>query len=131
MVQGLRVVEGEVFDRVRPVMQQRIEQLKAAADSGVIAEEQFNQFVTGLTDPAATDDQGTPLFLRFYRDVKAEVLQQATPVKAATQKAAPINNSRLEPGTSSPRGGSEGQLDWMRMPQDEFDRRINEKLRAL
>lgn len=137
MVNGLRMTEGPVFDQVRPLMQQRIQQLRGAVDQGVLDEAQFNQFVIGLTDPTATDDQGTPLFLRFYRDIKAEMSGQsaAPPPQQQTggQKPPPTNNSRLAPGSAGSPAGRSGEagLDWANMPQAEFDRRMQEKLASI
>lgn len=134
MVEGLRAIEGATFEKVRPVMQQRVQQLRAAVDQGALDEAQYNQFVIGLTDPTATDDQGKPLFVRFYEDTKAEMLGASTPAPPpqSPPRGAPTINARMTPGSASPPGRSgESSLDWQNMSQTEFERRISEKLAAL
>lgn len=135
MVETLRVAEGEIFDKVQPVMRKMMQEAKDAVEMGEMPQEFYDNLVRSITDPDARDESGRPIFFMFYNEAKkrlaaaegASVTAETVP-QGAPPPATPKNNSaRIAPGTTAPAGGS-SKVDWENMDKSEFDQKMSEAL---
>jgi hypothetical protein len=101
-----------------------------------VSPQKFQEFYAVVNDPRRIDPStGRPAFLNFYADVNKERVKRETQTQPAVPAipAIPVrkpqaSGGRLAPGSAISPGAASRTVDFMKLPQDDFNRAFNEAL---